>query len=141
MPSDSSDSTKYHANCHCGQIKFSVVIQNLKASKVASCNCSICTKNRYLLVYPKCEDVVFLTGELQMASYRFGNANKAHKFCPARGTSILIDFSESDREIERQVTAVNIRTFVEIEELMKDLDMKHIDGKNKLGPPYSVDRS
>ncbi|KAI1425250.1 glutathione-dependent formaldehyde-activating, GFA [Xylaria sp. FL1777] len=137
-PSASSNEKKYNANCHCGMVRFSVTIQDIKSSKIVSCNCSICTKNGYLLVYPRCEDVVFVSGELHMASYRFGNAKKSHRFCPTCGTSILIDFSESDRDVEREVTAVNIRTFVEIEELMKDLHFKPVDGKNKLGPAYSV---
>ncbi|KAI1164573.1 hypothetical protein F5B18DRAFT_650649 [Nemania serpens] len=73
-------------------------------------------------------------------SYRFGHANKPHKFCPTCGTSILIGFSESDREIERQVAAVNIRAFVGIEKLVKGLDLKHVDGKRKLGPTYTTPR-
>ncbi|KAI1299499.1 hypothetical protein F5Y03DRAFT_397697 [Xylaria venustula] len=75
---------------------------------------------------------------IDMTSYRFGTGKKPHKFCPTCGTSILINFSESDLEIDREVTAVNIRTFVEIEELMSDLEFKPVDGKNKLGPAYSV---
>ncbi|KAI0200154.1 glutathione-dependent formaldehyde-activating, GFA [Astrocystis sublimbata] len=126
----------YHANCHCGLVTFSVRLPDIASSKIVSCNCSICTKNGYLFVYPKREDVEFRTGELQMKSYRFGQAKKAHKFCPMCGTSILIDFSEADREIERQVTAVNLRTFVGIEQLIKELDLKHVDGRNKLGPAY-----
>ncbi|KAI0508994.1 glutathione-dependent formaldehyde-activating, GFA [Xylaria bambusicola] len=126
----------YHANCHCGMITFSVRLPDLASSKVVSCNCSICTKNGYLFVYPKCEDVIFHSGELKMTSYRFGHAKKEHKFCPTCGTSILIDFSQADREIERQVTAINVRTFVGAGDLIKDLDLKHVDGKTKLGPAY-----
>ncbi|KAI0428682.1 glutathione-dependent formaldehyde-activating, GFA [Xylaria sp. FL1042] len=131
----------YNANCHCGTVRFSVITQDLKTSKIVSCNCSICTKNGYLFVYPKREDVVFASGESHMTSYRFGNLKKPHKFCSMCGTSILIDFSESDRDIERQVTAINIRTFVEIEEVMKDLEFKPVDGKNKLGPAYTIEQA
>lgn len=159
-----ASSNKYDANCHCGMVRFSVTTQDLKSSTIVSCNCSICTKNGYLFVYPKCKDVVFVSGEFHMASYRFGNEKKRHKFCPTCGTSILIDFSGSDRDIEREVTAINvswnyesieacirrrnqssdskkIRTFVEVEELMKDLHFKSVDGKNKLGPAYSVENA
>ncbi|KAI0967540.1 glutathione-dependent formaldehyde-activating, GFA [Xylaria arbuscula] len=140
MSSDApaSSSQKYDANCHCGLVRFSVITPDLKSLKIVSCNCSICTKNGYLFAYPKREDVVFASGEVDMTSYRFGPCKKPHKFCPTCGTSILIDFSESDREIEREVIAVNIRTFVEIEELMNHLKFKRVDGKNKPGPAYSV---
>ncbi|KAI1368153.1 glutathione-dependent formaldehyde-activating, GFA [Xylaria arbuscula] len=131
---------KYSANCHCGLVRFSVTTPDVALQKIVSCNCSICTKNGYLFVYPRREDVVFVSAEAEaeMTSYRFGNGKKAHKFCPRCGTSVLIDFSEAEREVERAVTAVNIRTFVDIEEIMEDLQLKSVDGKNKLGPAYSV---
>ncbi|KAK7954441.1 hypothetical protein PG996_015253 [Apiospora saccharicola] len=103
-----------------------------------ACNCSICTKNGYLFVYPKCKDVVFHSGEHHLSSYRFGGKKKPHKFCPSCGTSVLIDFSESARDVEREVTAINIRTFVDIEDILGGLELKPVDGKSKLGPAYSI---
>ncbi|KAB2570862.1 Centromere protein V [Lasiodiplodia theobromae] len=128
----------YHGNCHCGRVKFTATLADIRSSKVVRCNCSICTKNGYLLVYPKRKDVVFSSGEDDLSAYRFGNQKKPHKFCRVCGTSILIDFSEADREVEREVTAVNIRTFVGIEDLMGELEFRDVDGKNKLGPPYKI---
>jgi hypothetical protein len=43
-----------------------------------------------------------------MSSYRFGLQNKPHRFCPTCGTSILIDFKDSDVEKQRQYLAVNV---------------------------------
>jgi hypothetical protein len=108
------------------------------------------------LIYPKREDVEFLAGEDTMSSYRFGLENKPHRFCPTCGTSILIDFKNSDVERQRQYLAVNVsplrrgnlhnadstrmklRIIEEIEELLPQLNYSDFDGKNKLGPPYKV---
>ncbi|KAK8135906.1 hypothetical protein PG984_003846 [Apiospora sp. TS-2023a] len=128
----------YNANCHCGAVRFSVSVPDLTTTKIVQCNCSICTKNGYLFVYPKRQDVVYHSGEQHLSSYRFGDKKKPHKFCPSCGTSVLIDFSESARDIEREVTAINIRTFVDIEDILGGLELKPVDGKNKLGPAYSI---
>ncbi|OAA80232.1 Glutathione-dependent formaldehyde-activating, GFA [Akanthomyces lecanii RCEF 1005] len=128
----------YKANCHCGRVKFTVALPDIRNNKVLSCNCSICTKNGYLLVYPKVENVKFISGEDELKSYRFGTATKPHKFCPECGTSILIDFSETEHPMSRAVTAVNARTFVDIEDIMADLNLHRINGKDKMLPPYKV---
>lgn len=98
----------YHGNCHCGRVKFTATLADIRSSKIVRCNCSICTKNGYLLVYSKRKDVIFSSSEDDLSAYRFGNQKKPHKFCRVCGTSILIDFSEADREVEREVTAVNV---------------------------------
>ncbi|KAK0388117.1 hypothetical protein NLU13_4361 [Sarocladium strictum] len=131
-------SITYRGNCHCGLVKLSATLPDIRRGKVVSCNCSICTKNGYLFVYPKVGDVVMHSGEDSLTSYRFGGAKKQHKFCSVCGTSILIDFSEAEREIERTVTAINLRTFVDIEDMMSELNLVNVDGKRRLQPPYQV---
>jgi hypothetical protein len=98
----------YKANCHCGQVRMSVILPDLLTTRVNRCNCSICTRNGYLLVYPKREHVSFLCGEDKLSAYRFGNRRKPHMFCPHCGTSIFIDFRESDREDERDEIGFNV---------------------------------
>ncbi|KAK7715964.1 hypothetical protein SLS57_006715 [Botryosphaeria dothidea] len=132
--------TTYPANCHCGRVHFTATLPDITTKPVVRCNCSICTKNGYLLVYPKVADVSFISGEDRLGEYLFGNKKKPHKFCMLCGTSILIDFSYSDWDAEREVTAVNIRTFQNIEEIMPNLTFRDVDGKNKLQPPYSPPR-
>lgn len=100
--------TTYKANCHCGLVKFTAILPDIRSGKVLRCNCSICTKNGYLLVYPKVDDVKFVSGQESLSKYRFGTATKSHCFCSQCGTSILIDFSEAERDVERTVTAVNV---------------------------------
>lgn len=101
--------TTYAANCHCGRVQFTATLPDITTDAVVRCNCSICSKNGYLLVYPKATDVKFTAGEGRLGEYRFGNKKKPHKFCMLCGTSILIDFSSSDFAAEKEFTAVNVR--------------------------------
>jgi len=89
----------------------------LEESEVCRCNCSICTKSGYILVYPKREDVAFTAGEATLSEYRFGKKNKPHKFCPNCGTSMFIDFKDAldewnagrgAEEKQRQFIALNV---------------------------------
>lgn len=82
--------TSYDANCHCGAVKFTVKIPSLKDHKVMSCNCSLCIRNGYLMIYPKRKDVIFHSGYDSLTSYPVLNMN-FHTFCPTCGSSIMAD--------------------------------------------------
>jgi len=53
----------YEANCHCGNVKYKIKLANLEHSEnqVNSCNCSICTKNGYMLVYPSPDEGTYFS--------------------------------------------------------------------------------
>ena len=87
----------YEANCHCGSVKYKIKLPNLNTHQVNSCNCSICTKNGYMLVYPAPSEVVWHTGYDLLKDYRFGRKKLDHKFCPNCGSSILIDFHNPEK--------------------------------------------
>lgn len=85
--------TTYAANCHCGAIRYTVTLPDalapLGTAKINKCNCSICTKLGYLLVYPKREDVVFQDGcESKLRDYFFGKKLRSHRFCGECGSSV-----------------------------------------------------
>ena len=88
-----SNLTPYHANCHCGAVRYTAEIPSLTDHKVNMCNCSVCTRNGYLLVYPERKHVIFHTGYDHLRPYAFGTKKRTHKFCPTCGSSILIDFN------------------------------------------------
>lgn len=99
----------YHASCHCQKIRLKISLPPLESLTINTCNCSICTKNGYLVAYPLEEDVVFVSGsEGQMEEYRFGEKRKPHRFCPRCGTSVLVGFGESGFVEERGLVAVNV---------------------------------
>ncbi|PYI06121.1 glutathione-dependent formaldehyde-activating, GFA [Aspergillus sclerotiicarbonarius CBS 121057] len=135
-------STSYKATCHCRLTTLTFTLPHALTSptqKIIRCNCSICTRNGYLLVYPLRTDVIFgPDNEKHLSSYRFGNMAKPHRFCARCGTAMFIDFGESERVVERGVVGVNIRAVDGIEDLWDQLTYKDVDGKHKLGPAYQV---
>jgi hypothetical protein len=111
---DTSQEMKtYTARCHCNATIFTVTIPPLEtgATTVNQCNCSICTKSGYNLVYPLREDVKFLKGEEEMKTYFFGKKIRPHRFCGNCGTSILIDFKNLEKEEYNKKLAVNVSPF------------------------------
>lgn len=112
MVFEQSDAPKktYKAQCHCGAVKFTVAIPSLENgdTKVNRCNCSICTKKGYWLVYPLREDVVFTQGEKKMKDYLFAGKDKPHRFCGECGVSILIDFGRVKNEEMNKLLAVSV---------------------------------
>ncbi|KAK3615340.1 hypothetical protein LTR56_026651 [Elasticomyces elasticus] len=79
--------TEYSGNCHCGLIRYTCTLPDALApqgtGKINRCNCSICTKNGYFLVYPKRSDVHFIdNSDKHLRSYVMGKKNKPHRFCP-----------------------------------------------------------
>lgn len=80
--------TSYDANCHCGTVTFTVKIPSLQEHKVMSCNCSLCTRNGYLMIYPRRENVIFHSGYDSLSSYPVQNKN-VHKFCSTCGCSVI----------------------------------------------------
>lgn len=89
---DSSDAQTYNALCHCGTVQYTVTLSPpLANQKVVECNCSICSRNGYLLVYPLREQVVMKSGEEALKSYSFGIKRNHHKFCGRCGSAVFFD--------------------------------------------------
>lgn len=93
---EKTELVSYDAKCHCGAVTYTVKIPSLEHHEVTLCNCSICTTNSYLLVYPDRKNIVFHSGEDQLKSYGFGRQMVDHKFCTTCGSSLLIQFKGSD---------------------------------------------
>jgi len=130
---EKSGLTPYPANCHCGTVRYTVLIPSLADHKVNSCNCSICTRNGYLLVYPEREKVIFYTGYDHLHSYFFGSKRKSHKFCLTCGSSVLIDFTGING---RDDLGVNVRMFHDAD--LNEFKYTYYDGQTKLKPEYVI---
>jgi hypothetical protein len=85
----SSESKVYTGSCHCGKNSFSVNVSpplDSEKSAVISCNCSICTRNGYLLVFSNLSDLTWEKGGFDdMKVYKFGRQTLSHYFCPECG--------------------------------------------------------
>ncbi|SLM39920.1 Mss4-like [Lasallia pustulata] len=120
---EKSEKVSYEAKCHCGAVTYTVKIPSLAHHPVTLCNCSICSTNGYLLVYPDRKDIDFHSGYDQLKSYSFGRQTADHKFCPTCGSSLLIEIKESESALPP--LAVN-----DIEP--DKLNYQRFDGKTKL---------
>ena len=97
----------YTGNCHCGQIKYEVTLSPpFPEHQVACCNCSICRRNGYLLVYPLRKNVKILRGRNNLGKYSFNRHIATHLFCPKCGGSVYIDFEGKEA---KDVLGVNVR--------------------------------
>lgn len=106
---DPKDSEIYNATCHCGSIRYTVTLSPpLEHHPIVSCNCSICFKNGYLLVYPTRERVAFGSGEDKLKSYSFGNKRNQHKFCAGCGGSLFFDPELTNTEGVPDLLGINV---------------------------------
>lgn len=108
--SETPEKIWHEASCHCGAVQYKCKLPALDSQKTMNCNCTICTKNGYLNVYPLRDDIVFHSGKDHMKDYHFKGGDKSHMFCPTCGSSLMIDFHDTLREIfHGDVLAVNVR--------------------------------
>ncbi|KAI4253094.1 MAG: hypothetical protein LQ352_003904 [Teloschistes flavicans] len=143
--------TWYEANCHCRLVKLRFRILPLYLSSSSeqhvfqpwNCNCSICTKNGYLNIYPtdQTNDIEWLAGKQELIRYEFGPKNTEHAFCPKCGSSIVLFVSLSvgpdDGEGERRrKVGINARMIKGID--IDRLTLKKANGKAK-GDSYEED--
>jgi hypothetical protein len=56
--------------------------------------------------------VTFLSGEDNLAQYRFATKRKPHMFCKTCGTSMLMDFKETAKEGQSTRFGLNVRRFM-----------------------------
>ncbi|PMD46638.1 hypothetical protein L207DRAFT_577485 [Hyaloscypha variabilis F] len=77
----------YDGNCHCGAFKFTV---KLPSKPYHTCDCSICTKNGYIGMWPIAdEDLTIHQGKGSLTEYQFANKYLTHFFCPTCGSSVM----------------------------------------------------
>ncbi|PLZ96958.1 aldehyde-activating protein [Fischerella thermalis CCMEE 5268] len=78
MTSNIQESVTYTGGCHCGAVRFQVVVDRHKAD---DCNCSICRKKGFLhLIVPQ-DKFTLLQGDDVLTTYTFNTGVAQHKFC------------------------------------------------------------
>ena len=109
-PFDPSNAKKYEALCHCGAIRYSVTLSPpLEQQTITECNCSICTRNAYLLVYPERKHVEIASGREMLKTYSFGPKMNLHQFCGCCGSAVFFDPQILKRGGEIDVMGINVR--------------------------------
>ncbi|KAL2801908.1 Mss4-like protein [Aspergillus granulosus] len=114
----------YKGSCHCGAVKFSFTLERpIEETEVVSCNCTMCTVNGYLLVYPKESDIAFNHASDAVTEYRFNKKQFPHYFCSTCGSSVYAKGPETT-----DIMAVNVRAVEGID--LESLKLKHLNGKD-----------
>ncbi|MFO1319680.1 MAG: GFA family protein [Burkholderiales bacterium] len=68
----------FEGGCHCGRVRFEVAGD---LDKATICNCSICAKKGFVhLIVPQAQ-FKLLSGQPDLASYRFNTGVANHLFC------------------------------------------------------------
>ncbi|KAL9073001.1 MAG: hypothetical protein Q9161_003223 [Pseudevernia consocians] len=138
--SDLDRTTKcYRGSCHCGKVSYDLQSQPLEEIGILSCNCSICSRNADLWVYPMEKDVK-LRGENHLTVYRFGRKVGGHAFCSTCGVPVVNKLRPPpDGDAAEGIAGrlpVNVRTINGID--LNALPVNKADGKNLRGDPYEV---
>ncbi|KAJ0118880.1 hypothetical protein J7T55_013136 [Diaporthe amygdali] len=147
FPPPTGEFSEHKANCHCGAVRFTFSISPpLDAYPVVECNCSICQRNGYLLVYPIKENLKLANGsEESMGSYTFGNKTVKHNFCKECGSSVFFEvqspppeaIAEAEAKGEKLpvIMGVNLRMVTGLE--VNKLIIRKVNGAER-EPKYTV---
>jgi hypothetical protein len=85
----------YEGGCHCGRVRFRVTAD---LTRVTECNCSICSKKGFLHLIVAPQDFELLSGQRDLASYRFNTGTADHRFCRHCGIhSFYVPRSDPDK--------------------------------------------
>ena len=103
--------TTYKASCHCGAVRFTVALPvPFPEYEINRCNCSVCTKNGYLLVYPTRKDVVFSQGtNISCRLSAFDWKNFSTSFLDVLAPS---HFSLNEKEITSTIGYENLANYL-----------------------------
>ncbi|KAJ7064921.1 Mss4-like protein [Mycena amicta] len=69
---------QYRGHCHCAGVSYTLQIPPIERTK--SCNCSICSRNGVLWIYPPVSAVTILS-DASIVDYTFGPKQVVHGFC------------------------------------------------------------
>ncbi|KAH8923936.1 hypothetical protein BT69DRAFT_1319208 [Atractiella rhizophila] len=123
----------YGGACHCQAVKFTVTIPPLETLKLSDCNCSICSKNGYALVYACRDDVHFEKGQGELTAYRFHTKANEHQFCPKCGSSLFVDFKDNPVDFVKPFIGVNVRALEGVDARSLESFQRNVfDGKKNL---------
>ncbi|KZP15376.1 hypothetical protein FIBSPDRAFT_867306 [Athelia psychrophila] len=136
-PPTDSELIAYKANCHCKAVTFTARLPPLSTLELSNCNCSICTRNGYIMAYPARENVEYHTGADNLAEFRFASEKAVHRFCKTCGSSVGAEMTFGDKVM----LAVNVRLFQDVD--LSTMKYKHSDRKDYGGsfqyPEFPLD--
>ncbi|MGD0529208.1 MAG: GFA family protein [Polyangiaceae bacterium] len=73
---------KHAGSCHCGAVRFEVIVD---ASRASRCNCTVCTKTSPTGAIVKPTAFSLLSGEADLSTYEWGPKTSQRFFCRSCG--------------------------------------------------------
>lgn len=110
----------YEGGCHCGAVRFQVILEN---PKIIECNCSICRKKGFLHLIVSPENFTLLKGQEFLTTYTFNTRIAKHTFCKICGIHPFYTPRSHPNSID-----INVRCLDE--DLTTKLAIIPFDGKN-----------
>lgn len=110
----------YQGGCHCGRVRFEVIINKYEA---LDCNCTICSKKGFLHLIVPSEDFTLRQGNDSLTTYTFNTKTAKHKFCQVCGIHAFYQPRSHPNSID-----VNIRCLDE--NIVFKFEIKPFDGAN-----------
>ncbi len=110
----------YEGGCHCGAVRFRVVVKRRQAS---DCNCSICRKKGFLHLIVSAKEFTLLKGAESLTTYTFNTQTAKHTFCRICGIHPFYHPRSHPDEID-----VNVRCLDE--DVLAQFEVEPFDGAN-----------
>ena len=117
------EAKQYTGGCHCGSVKFEVI---MSLDKLMECNCSICGRIGAVRSFVPATQFKLLNGEDSLTDYQFGKHHLHHLFCKNCGTHSFARGKSADGTDTR---AVNVRCLEGVDPWW--LQPAHFDGKSR----------
>ncbi len=112
--------TEYTGSCHCGAVQIKV---DCEPDKVFECNCSICRRAGWKLVFVPADKFELLKGADALRDYQFHKEHIHHKFCTTCG---IRPFSHGKGPDGAESYSVNVRCLDGFDYL--GVPTEHFDG-------------
>jgi len=111
----------YKGSCHCQRITYEV---DVEPGPALECNCSICSRNGYLLWFTARSNLRIVNGEDKLSVYTFGRQTIRHHFCANCGSSLFGIARQPGADTD--TVAINIRCLEEID--LTSIERQPFDG-------------
>jgi hypothetical protein len=106
--------------CHCGAIRFQVIIDRWK---VQDCNCSICRKKGFLHLIVPSVNFTLLQGQEFLSAYNFNTGVARHTFCQICGIHSFYHPRSHPEGIDVNIRCLDI-------DLSNEFEVEMFDGLN-----------
>lgn len=113
---------KLRGSCHCGRVRFEI---ETDPCYVSECNCSVCAKKGILHHRVPADRFRLVSGEEELAVYRFNTETARHYFCTTCG---IHPFTRP-RTAPDEYT-VNFRCLDDFDLESETVERRRFDGRN-----------